>query len=502
MKHHTKFSHPLTGLFPILLCIVAVGGLLLGAQLAFAQDSGPTIAPTVCMQTTFSGHTAEPVPPSDRLNCTANDIRLSRAISVSPSSCLEGETFTLTGTFETNVTANARYDASFFFNIGGGANARLGTCSLSVLDPPPPANPPVLELDGDTCGDLNAGTVNLTFTIPGVLCSDPDNDGFLNLPNCTSWHSNQGTACSAAATPSPNAPTPDFAPDTKSKCVCDDFFQVPVIVETATLTVVKSASPTSVPETGQTVTYTVMVMNAAQFVSVTIDTLIDDIYGALHDPANPAVSNNTCPTLVGVVLGPGDDTSCTFQAFVSGDAGPPPQTIRDTVEVCSTQSNTGATICGDDDATVTITDVPSTPALTKGALMAVTASCTLTVNVTYEVGISNPSTVDTLTVNSLTDNQFGNITQVQGNVISTTCVPDGNPATCEVGGVIAAQGSCSCTFVGRITGGTVSGNSCTFSHTDSVTANVTDDDGVTSTPSDPDGGATVNVNATVNVSFP
>src|SRR6185369_4053048 len=138
--------------------------------------------------------------------------------------CIEGETFDLVGTFQVNVTANERYDASFFFNIAGGANARdvNGTCSESILRDPTQADPnaPVLNLDNDVCGDLNAGSyVNITFTIPGVVCQDPDFDHFLNLPNCTSWHSNKSTGCSGFST---------AQPETKSKCNCDDTFEVPV----------------------------------------------------------------------------------------------------------------------------------------------------------------------------------------------------------------------------------------------------------------------------------
>jgi hypothetical protein len=111
------------------------------------------------MQSVFSGQTSEPIPNSVKLNCTANDIRISRAIDVSQTSCIEGSTFDLTGTFEVIVTANARYDAGFFFNIKGGPNARLGVgvqdCSLSVLTR---TIQPSQNLDGDTCGDLNAGT--------------------------------------------------------------------------------------------------------------------------------------------------------------------------------------------------------------------------------------------------------------------------------------------------------------------------------------------------------
>ena len=94
-------------------------GLMLSAMPALAADSGPTVANTSCMQKVFGA----PVSGANKLNCTANDIRLSRAISVSPEKCTAGVRFDLTATFETVVTANARYDAAFFFRTDGGANA-------------------------------------------------------------------------------------------------------------------------------------------------------------------------------------------------------------------------------------------------------------------------------------------------------------------------------------------------------------------------------------------
>src|SRR6185369_16195739 len=66
---------------------------------------GPTVPNTSCMQKVFGS----PVSGSNKLNCTANDIRLSRAISVSPEKCTAGLKFNLTATFETVVTANARH---------------------------------------------------------------------------------------------------------------------------------------------------------------------------------------------------------------------------------------------------------------------------------------------------------------------------------------------------------------------------------------------------------
>jgi hypothetical protein len=259
----------------------------------------------------------------------------------------------------------------------------------------------------------------------------------------------------------------DFHPDTKSKCKCDDTFTVPVTVEDAQLQVVKSASPSSVPETGGEVTYSVDVTNLASATSVTINTIIDDVYGNLGTDT-PSQTDNTCPSLIGTLLGPGGKTSCSFKALVSGNTG---SQITDTVEVCGSGSGgQEAQICGHDDATVTITDVSNTPSLSKTAKSA--ANCQM--DVTYQVVTSNTSTVDSLTVNSLTDNKFGNITTTHDagggfeKVVSTGCV---------TGGTIDPIKNYTCEFVGQITS-----SNCKFTHTNTVTAGTTDGDGISSSP--------------------
>ncbi|MCC2665940.1 MAG: hypothetical protein K0S35_3862, partial [Geminicoccaceae bacterium] len=141
-----------------LLAATATAAMCLGAQPATAQDSGPTESDDVCMQQVFGGDT---VTNANRLNCTANDVRISGVARddlgeplVEPSTCIEGETFDLTATFEVEVTAATRYDLAFLFGIGGQDDARdpTGTCSLSALDP---NENPGDNLDGlDTCGDL------------------------------------------------------------------------------------------------------------------------------------------------------------------------------------------------------------------------------------------------------------------------------------------------------------------------------------------------------------
>lgn len=447
---------------PMLAALSA--GIFLAAAGTVSADNGPTQTGQICMQKVYG----TPVNNSIKVNCTANDIRISRAISVSPTTCTRGARFDLTATFETIVTANARYDAGFFFRIDGGANARgdgnsaAGSCSLSALAIPPPPNPPSLNLDADTCGDLNAGTYSLSFTIPNVLCQDSDGDGFLNLPNCTSWHSNQGTTCSI-----PNAF--DFDPDTKSKCVCDDKFQVPVRVELASISVDKSASPTQVPEPGGTVTYTVQMTNDATVESVTLTSIVDSPYGDLISASNPNVTDNTCPSLLNQVLAPGASATCSFKALASGNAG---QRVTDLVRVCGDQSGSTQPVCGTDTADVDITDIYAAPTLVKTPLS--TANCQI--DATYQVVVSNNSAVDALTVVGLTDDKFGDVTTVHaaqnglGAVVSTTCsLPQ--PA-------IAPLGNYSCTFVGRIVSAT-----CTLNHVNTMTGNVVDDDGVSTSPS-------------------
>jgi hypothetical protein len=441
------------------------------APKAFGADNGPTITGEVCMQKTYG----TPVNNANRLNCTANDIRLSRAIAVSQQSCVKGTYFDLTATFETVVTANSRYDAGFFFRLDGGASARgdgadaSGACSLSALRPPPPPNSPALQLDADSCGDLNAGTYQVTFTIPHVLCEAAPGTDQLKLPNCTSWHSNAGTSCQVSD-PFALSDAPYFHPDTKSKCVCDDTFTVPVTVEDATISVTKTADPDQISEPGGTITYTVEITNEAQVEPVEITKIIDVPYGDVGASAL-VYSPNTCPSIIGTVLQKGDSVSCTFTVEVQGNAG---DTAEDTVTVTAHQDSTNKDIVDSDDATVTITDSPDVrePQVTKTAQ---SAACQ--VDVTYQVVVNNNSTVDKLTVTSLADDKFGNITAVHdpvgtfGKVVSTTCALPALP--------INPLGNFTCSFVGRIVD-----SDCDISHTDTVTADVTDDDGQSWTKTD------------------
>jgi hypothetical protein len=59
-----------------LLAATATAALFLGAQPATAQEiSGPTLTGDVCLQQIFGG--GDTVTGANRLNCTANDVRIS-----------------------------------------------------------------------------------------------------------------------------------------------------------------------------------------------------------------------------------------------------------------------------------------------------------------------------------------------------------------------------------------------------------------------------------------
>ncbi|MCY1065916.1 hypothetical protein OV090_14135 [Nannocystis sp. RBIL2] len=388
--------------------------------------------------------------------------QISEATSVFPSTCVAGTRFDLTATFETVVTANSRYDVGFWFNTEGGDSARgsggLDECSISALTP---ALSPSTNLDGDACGDLNAGTYALTFTIEDVLCEAAEGTNELRLPNCTSWHNKAGTVCS------PNTSVFEFFPDTKSKCVCDDTFTVPV--EVVSLGVVKTTTTPTLVEPGGTATYEVRIENTSD-VNVEIVSIIDAPFGDVGAGNPPGVSANTCPSLIGVVLEPDDPPAiCTFSAQIEN--GAPGVQFEDVVTACVAPEGGGEAICDSDTAVVLITDAAVPPTLTKTAVS--TQNCQIQVDAVYTVSVRNNSTLDSMQLQALVDDQFGNIATpgtLGPRVVSTTC---------SVPQTIAANATYNCSFTGRITS-----NQCDFTHIDRVTGTVRDDDGVISSPFD------------------
>jgi hypothetical protein len=209
--------------------------------------------------------------------------------------------------------------------------------------------------------------------------------------------------------------------------------------ENPLITVDKTANPTSVTEPGGNVTFTVLVTNSS-VEAVTLTALDDDIYGDLN-------GQGTCAT-GGTIAANGGTYSCTFIKSVTGNAG---DSHTDVVTAEGTDDE-GNTDTDTDSATVDIENAPPSATLTKS----VTA-------VTYEVSVTNNSSAESITLNDLIDDTFGDVTQVQGDLLSTTC---------STPQALAPNGQYTCSFRATVT-------VLDSPHTNTVTGTVADDDGGT-----------------------
>jgi hypothetical protein len=153
------------------------------------------------------------------------------------------------------------------------------------------------------------------------------------------------------------------------------------------------------------------------------------------------------------VIGPSGSYSCSFTTFVAGNA----LDVHTNTATASGADDDGDPVIAMDDETLNFHDVPPAASLTKGINTIVTM---------FDVVVTNDSDAEGLTLTVLSDDQFGDITEVAGNILSTDCSV---PQTIVVGG------SYSCKFSAEIRASP---------HTDVVSGTVTDDDGNQLEPTD------------------
>jgi hypothetical protein len=473
VKHHTKFCHLLTGLLPILVAVLAVGGLLVGAQLASAATANN------CVQDLFG---------RQKLQCTANDVSIAEVTNISISSggqctgtppnqtctCNSPGNVTFTADFKVVLTAQERFDIGFFIGTDGDPNgdgALTGQCQAFVITQaeeedangnPFPSN--FVNSDGDSCGNIDA-THNpqfLQLTVTTACVGDPVT-GKLKLPTCTTWQQpGADTVCSG----------PPSLPGSPSKCNCNPGFTVNILVEHPTISVTKTPTPTHITEgTPTDVTYAVQVTNDGSSASVSITSLTDNLYGNITTTGHNGITSTTCgPTPITIPPDgqSGNPYSCSFTVTgVEGEAG---QSITDTVCASGTDANGGTVgpTCGT--AIVTVDDVKPTATLIKTVQ---SANCA---QVQYQVQVVNTDTVDVLTLNALCDDTFGDISAGHNSFPACNGAPKaviGTP-TCVVpqtlqpyDGVVGGTDTYTCTFVGLACVG----------DTDTVTATLHDDEG-------------------------
>lgn len=155
------------------------------------------------------------------------------------------------------------------------------------------------------------------------------------------------------------------------------------------ISVIKSASVTSVPETGGSVTFTVEVKNEAPE-SFTLNSLVDDKFGNLNGQGTCAVPQS---------FAAGATYTCTFTKTLASDARTPHVNVVTASGVDPEMHPANAS----DDATVTFTDVLPEITLTKSANP--TAARWTGDLIDYTFTVTNLG-LETVTITSFSDDRF------------------------------------------------------------------------------------------------
>jgi hypothetical protein len=455
------------------------GGLLLGPEAASAQGT--------CIQDVWKAHGN-----SQNVTCTSKDVTLAEATNIQIStggscnaqtgdcSCFAGQPLTFSADFRMDLTADTRYDAGFYIATDSDPNhdgAITGQCSATASLAGNTQGGTFINLDAapDVCGDITGplGTAHNPLRVRATISTTcPTVAGQqLQLPFATTWRqpgSNQVCLGTGNGTT-----TNDVFPGSPSKCNTGTLVLDITSVDTS-ITVNKTANTPNVPEnTGGSANFTVEVTNSSA-IAVTLTSLQDAPYGDITQVQNALTATTCVPDgvastcEVGGVLAAGATCSCNFTATVPpGDFSGP--AYADTVTACAINSTNLTPRCASDGAEVPYTNVSTPPTLAKTA-----AATSCVIEQTYDVAVNNASAFDSLTLNTLNDNVYGNITQVHGAVISTTCGQASGAGTLPF--VITPTGNYSCSFVARTT-------SCNDTVHDTVTGGTVDSDGVTFTPS-------------------
>ena len=177
------------------------------------------------------------------------------------------------------------------------------------------------------------------------------------------------------------------------------------------ITVTKTANPTSVPETGGSVTFTYVVNNVGP-VDASITALTDDKFGTLDGDAD-------CK--LGTVLAATSGT-CTFQATFTVPAGDYLGSHTNTFSATAVDGNGDADTATEPE-TVTYTDVLPDITVTKTANP--TSVPETGGNVTFTYVVTNNST-EAATITALSDDKFGTLA---------------GDADCKVNTVLAGNGA-------------------------------------------------------------
>jgi len=424
------------------------------------------------------------------LNCSANDIQVGRVFNIRPEDwqegdlperveCVLGEPVTFMADVEIITTAKNRYDYTIYLPEGDYSPQEYNTdntCSvlIGMADNNPGENlEDPLFGGGDTCADISKppGSHLYEDALITMECLDADGDGQAEFTYCSAWNNQADTEPVCDGT---TATTP--VPGTPSKCKCDAF-DIDVFIRPEPPAISKSAGlPLTRPEPGGDYAFDISFKNesaASVFITGLIDhvdiggegTLYDtplNLLGSttLVDPTDPDTpegvylkDNSECVAnfndLTAGELLPGATFSCSFTVTIVDRDLPDdqsPELYKDVIKVVLADKNGDpvgdGTTCpaalgagaGDNcsdiktvdvtnvDPTITVTKTPSTKQVLEPGE-----------NVTFNVVVTSTSGNfdDPLTLTSLMDSDFGDLTAYPGSTCSTGALYLGTPYTCS-----------------------------------------------------------------------
>ncbi|PKG75453.1 hypothetical protein CXF86_07270 [Shewanella sp. GutCb] len=435
----------------------------------------------------------------DALNCTANDVEITRVTPTDPSAeCNLGDVFSFEADVTVRTNANARWDTTFYLPLTDASpqvvhGPGLRDCSMILPIPGDSGETADVQLDGDQCGDITKANGPDEYVLQGetitMLCADGDQDNRADFTYCAAWDNIERSNCTYGEDPYAGQ-----IPNNKSKCNCDTF-NIDVFIKPAPPTVIKALAighPSSRAEPGGTFDYTMTFTNPNAQTSLFITSLTDeidiggegtfdrtvDLWGGL-DTVLPLVdgvyltaSNCSQPANGGEIL-PSASYSCAFTVHIVDRDLPDdqsPEFYDDLVKLALLDKNGDIVTDGDscaaipssvagdhcsNEVTVQITNLA--PAITVTKTANPTEVLEPGANVLFTITVDNDAQFwdSPLTLTALNDTVFGDLLADECSALSTS---------------IAENGTYTCTFTKFI------GGNAGDLHSNVVSATAVDDE--------------------------
>jgi len=461
------------------------------------------------------------------LNCTANDVEITKVDPVNASEeCTLGETFTFPADVTVKTNANERWDVTFYLplteqdpdvvHVPAGVGTPPGPvtlehCSIILPKGGTSGETADVDLDGDECGDITKAFGPDEYTLENInvtmICLDADNDNRADFTYCAAWDNIERDNCTVGDD------YPGQIPNNKSKCNCDTF-NIDVFINPDPPAITKTLTSTNTrTEPGGTYNFSLSFTNPNANTSIFLTSLSDEVdvadngtYNEAGDESlnlwggNPALDLNTegvyltatnCaqPANGGEIL-PSATYSCEFTVHIVDFDLPDDQSpelyddvIRLTLEDKNGDDVTNGETCPagligvagqfcSNEKAVQVTNLPPTITVVKTASPTQVPESGATVTYTVRVNNTSANYDSPMTLTSLMDDKFGDLTAIAGT-------------TCATGGSIAFGSFYECRF-DQFISGTGAG-----SHTNVATAKAIDNEADEASDSDD---ATVQIN--------